>query len=53
MFGKKNQVNHYAGLLGIGMLNGYVYQKVQEQRGMVMVSADELQTILNQSNIAS
>jgi len=53
MFGKKNQVNHYAGLLGIGMLNGYVYQKVQEQRGMVMVSADELQQIINQSNIAS
>lgn len=53
MFGKKTQMNHYAGLLGIGMLNGYVYQKVQEQRGMVMVSAEELQQIIQQSNIAS
>lgn len=49
MFGKKNQVNHMAGLVGVGMLNGYVYAKVQEQRGFVSVSADQLQTIINQT----
>ncbi len=37
MFAKKNQINHIAGMLGAGMLNGYVYNKVTEYRGFVNV----------------
>ena len=49
-FGKKSNMSNMAGLLGVGMLNGYVYQKVQEQRGMIMVDAQELQQIINQQS---
>jgi hypothetical protein len=41
MFAKKNQVNHMAGLIGVGMLNGYVYQKVTEYRGYSMVQLQQ------------
>ena len=37
MLAKKNQVNHMAGLIGAGMLNAYVYQKVIEFRGYTQI----------------
>jgi hypothetical protein len=43
MFAKKNQVNHMAGLLGAGMLNGYVYAKMVEYRGFVSVPVSSIQ----------
>jgi len=46
MFGKKNQINHMAGLVGVGMLNGYVYKKVLETRGFVQVSQDDLNLLI-------
>ena len=48
MFGKKNQINHFAGLVGIGMLNGYVYSMVQSQRGYISVPQSELESLLAQ-----
>ncbi len=37
MFSKKNQINHMAGLMGAGMLNAYVFQKVVQYRGFVTI----------------
>jgi hypothetical protein len=41
MFAKKNQINHMAGLIGVGMLNGYVFQKVTEYQGYGMVQLQQ------------
>ena len=47
--GKKNQVNHMAGVVGIGMLNGFVYKKVLETRGFVQVSQEDLNLLIQAS----
>lgn len=49
MFSKNSNVTNMAGLIGIGMLNGYVYKKVLETRGFVQVSQEDLNLLINAS----